>query len=361
MRETLRINKYCTEIDWEDKFEEGFNLVVAGTGSGKTTAAMSFMENHHVGFVAPYVSVVNQVGRNYDVQVKVGTKTQDFVYTEKAMITSYHSIPRMLEMEKMEYLFIDELHVLTSFAGFIPKSVLNNFWDTIKELQKKHPGLKIVCLTATPHFIRMYPGFNFEKEYYIRAKTPLSKPKQIKLVRSTKDLLRTESEYLYLYPSKNMGGKQSNKYSGTYIDSNNKERNPTYQNIIDGLPPENSRIFTSTCLATGLSVVNSNIKIAITNWMSIVDIVQFSARIREGVDILYVGRNIPFFLRQRGLDIPILNFTGDFGEDMKLLNAYETYVSYMLHEFHFDDMLAEILFQMIHLPEQDIEWETLFY
>lgn len=360
MKKTIQIKRYCGEIDWSDKFVEGLNLLVSPTGSGKTTAMMAFAKDHNIGFVAPYVSVTHQVGKQYDIGIKVGLKTEDFVDTSQAMITSYHSIPRMLEKEKMDYLFIDELHVLSGFAGFIADSVINTFWDTVKKLQAKHPGLKVVCMTATPHFVRLHPAFDFKQEFYITTIEPLSKPKQIQTVRSTKNLLASLPSYLYLYPSRDMGYKQSRKYSGSYIESSKKEKSPVYQEILVGEKPSCSKIFTSTCLATGLSITNSGIKYAITNWLTLTDIVQTSARIREGVDILYVGKCIPFFLRG-GMDKPQLTGKGSFAAAMREINQFETWVSLQLHGDYFDELMHDVVYQMIHLPEREIDFNNLFY
>ncbi len=360
MKKILKVNKYCGEIDWTNEFVEGMNLLVAPTGSGKTSATMALAKNHQVGFVAPYVAVTHQVGKQYDIGVQVGMKEEEFVNTDQGTVTSYHSIPRMLEKEKMEYLFIDEIHVLVGFANFISKTIINTFWETVQKLIQKHPGLKVVCMTATPHFIKKHPMLNFKKEFYIRTKEPLSKPKQIRLVRSTKELLNSETKYLYLYPSRSMGKKQSNKYKGAYIDSSTKDKSAIYQNILNGEPPIITKIFTSTCLATGLSITNSDISIAITNWMNIVDIVQLSARVREGVDILYVGRSIPFFLRS-GIDKPSMNFKGDFADDMKMVSDYEQWVSYELHQNYFDELMHDVLFQMIHVPEKEIDFDNILW
>ena len=360
MKKKIRIDKYCSEIDWPKELEKGFNLVVAGTGQGKTSAMMALVEHSCVGFVAPYVAVTNQVGKEYGIQVKVGMKAEESFTSEKASITSYHSIPRLLEMEHMDYLIIDEVHVLPGFSQFIKKGVIREFWRVVLELQKKFPDLKIVLLTATPHFIRLYP-FDLQSEIYVEPRQVISKPKSIELIYTTKNLLRLKSNYLYLYPSKNMGQKQAMKYGGAYIDADNKDGNPAYHEIILGQPASNKRIFTSTSLSTGLSLVGSGITTAISCWMSVVDTVQFSSRIREGVDEFYVAKNIPYFFQQNGIDKPFLDWGNDFEDSMRLLGKFESWASYQLHENYFDDMLFNVLYQMIYAPNKELDWENMFY
>lgn len=356
----IQIQKYCSEIDWTKELVTGINLIIAGTGQGKTSAMMKLVQEGYLGFVAPYVAVTSQVGKEYGIEVKVGMKTEDTISTDKACITSYHSIARLLEMKHLDYLVIDEIHVLPGFSQFIQKGIIGQFWSVVQQLQAKFPDLKVVFLTATPHFIRLYP-FDIANEIHVQPKQIMSKPKQIELVYTTKNLLAKQKEYLYLYPSKNLGCKQSIKYGGVYIDAENKDRNPAYHEILLGQPASNKRIFTSTSLSTGLSLVDSGIDTAISSWMNIVDTVQFSARIREGVEDFYVGKNIPFYIKQNGIDKPLLNWGKDFEADIYKLGKFETWASYQLHENYFDDMLYTVLYQMIHAPHKQIDWENLFY
>ena len=184
----------------------------------------------------------------------------------------------------------------------------------------------------------------------------MSKPKQISLVYATKHLLNKEPDYLYLYPSKNLGCKQSNKYGGVYIDAENKDTNPAYHEILLSKPASNKRIFTSTSLSTGLSLVNSGINTAISSWMNVVDTVQFSARIREGVEDFYVGKNIPFSIQKNGIDKPLLNWGKDFEADIYKLGKFESWASYQLHENYFDDMLYTVLYKLFRQAWPRTAW-----
>lgn len=347
------IDKYCSEIDWDAALQpDCINLVVASTGSGKTKVFMdmSTEENKKVAFVAPFLSITNQVKSLYpEMTISTGTKENAGETCAGGRITSFHSIPRLLELEQIDVLVIDEIHSLVGYSGYT-FGMLTLFWDTFQKLREKHPKMKVVALTATPQFLFMYPYFNFNT-IVVRSKTTLSKPKEILVARSwLRELKKMDSSFIYLYASKTQGKKQAEKYNGAYIDSATKDSSKVYMNLLEG-EATHPRIFTSTLLATGISI-NTPIPTAITNWTSLVDIVQFSARVRPGVDRLLITQSIPFFARD-GLARPVLNWTGNFETDMRLLNEYQTYYSVLAHSTD-EGTLYNTIYQMLYLPEAEL-------
>ena len=325
---------------------------MAGTSTGKTRTFMdmSIEGDKKVAFVAPFLSITNQVKHLYpNMEIKTGTKSLDVESCADGRITSFHSIPRLLELEHIDLLVIDEIHSLVSYAGFT-WGMLRTFWETLNSLKEKHPNMKIVGLTATPQFINLYPHFNFNL-IIVRTNNPLAKPGKVFVARSwLNELKKNDNSFIYLYASKAQGKQQAIKYNGAYIDSATKDKSKVYLEILKG-NAAHPRIFTSTLLATGISIENK-IPTAITNWPDLVDIIQFSARVRPGVDRLLVTQTIPFFAKN-GLSRPSLFWTGDFEKDMKLLNEYQTYYSILAHSAD-EGTLYNIIFQMLYAPEEEL-------
>jgi len=348
----LKIEKYCSEINWEEVLEPNcVNLVCAPTGSGKSTVFLNMASSgSKIAYVAPFVSITNQIKLNHpEMELKTGTKAgeEEEVFAN-GRITSFHSIPKMLELKEVDLLVIDEIHVLSQYAGYT-KGMLTVFANTITELRKKHPNMKIVALTGTPQFIKMYEPLNFHL-IEVEAKQALSKPVSIKVATSwTKDLPK-ETSYLYLYASRKQGMQQAKKYHGEYIDSASKDRTQAYVDLLAGRMSA-SRLFTSTVLATGISIIDP-VKAVYTNWPDLVTIAQIAARPRAGGHILYVTKTVPFFMRG-GVQRPVLDWTGDFELDMRLLHRYETYYAYKAHSGGINQ-LKNIIHQMIWLPMEDL-------
>ena len=209
--------------------------------------------------------------------------------------------------------------------------------------------MKIVALTGTPQFM-MLASFLDYNIIAVRPKHILSKPSEIFVSRSWTKELDKKNNYLYLFASKKQGKQQANKYKGVYIDAGVKEASEAYNQILQGKMPGN-RVFTSTVLSTGISITDP-VETVYTNWMNLVDIVQMSARVRQGGHELRVTQTVPFFMKD-GMDEPRLIWTQNFENNMKLLNDYQTWYSYMAHS-NDEGTLFSILYQMLWLPEQEL-------
>lgn len=349
--QVIEVDKYCSELDYESVLQpDCINLIIAPTGSGKSTAFLKMAaEGSNVAVVAPFVSITNQMKINFpNMELKTGMKADDSESFAEGRITSFHSIPKMLELNNIDILVIDEWHVLASYAGYT-YGMLTLFWDTLNKLKEKHPHMKIVALTGTPQFMVMADFLNYNI-ISIKPKHILSKPSDIFISRSWTRELSKRDNYLYLYPSKKQGRQQANKYDGVYIDAATKDSSRAYAEILLGHMPGN-RVFTSTVLSTGISITDP-VDTVYTNWVDLVDIVQMSARVRQGGHILKVTQTIPWFLRQ-GMDKPNLVWTGNFEKDMGLLNQYQTWYSYQAHSADEADLFS-IIYQMLWLPEKEL-------
>lgn len=352
MTKTVKIDKYCSEIEWEQHLKEkAINLIIAPTGSGKTKAFLNMLSNeYNVAFVAPFISLTQQIElESPDLERKKGMKAEETVSFANGRITTFHSAPRLLEMNNIDLLVIDEIHYLIDMGGFVRGGVLNLFWETIEKLQKKFPNMKVVALTATPHFIRLAHFLNFEI-IFVQQKFPTAKPGDIYVSRSwTKEYVR-DSTFLALYPSRKMGFAWSKKYHGAFISSEIKDSSPDYAQIILGKMPQ-KKVFTSTVLSTGISITDP-VDTVYTNWLPLSAIVQFSARPRIGGHELKVTQvSNPYFLRD-GMDQPFLDFTGNYERDFQLLNEFETWYSWQVHQDDAD--LFNMVYQMIYLPHEPL-------
>lgn len=347
MTKILKIKKYCSEINWDEYLEpDVINLVVAGTGSGKTHSLVTNApRDRNVAVVAPFTSITEQMFlSNPDFSLESGTKTLDKISFTNGMITSFHSSARLLEMNNIDLLVIDELHYLINYAGFA-YGLINIFWNNVETLKKKFPHMKIVALTATPHFVRMADFLDFNL-LVVQQTEPTAKPKEIFIGRSWKKEFSKDSSFICLYPSKKTGLSWSKKYGGAYIDSNQKS-SMAFEAIVEGRMPQ-KKLFTSTLLSTGVSITDP-VDTVYTDWLSLTDIVQTSARPRQGGHDLKVTQTPNPFFARGGLEEPELNFTSDFEENFKLLNKFEQWYSWSIHQDEGD--LMSIIYQMLWRPE----------
>lgn len=347
----INVEKYCSEINWDATLKpDCINLVIASLGSGKTTAMLDLVnQGKNVAVVAPYVSITNQMKVAFpEMELKTGMQAEEIESFADGRITSFHSIPKMLELNNIDILVIDEWHVLSSYAGYT-FGMLNTFWSTVEQLKLKHPHMKIVALTGTPQFMMMADFLDYNI-ISVRPKHILSKPKEIFISNSWTRELSKRNNYLYLFASKKQGKEQANKYKGVYIDAGTKESSVAYNQILLGQMPGN-RVFTSTVLSTGISITDP-VETVYTNWVNLVDIVQMSARVRLGGHDLKVTRTVPWFLRN-GMDEPRLHWTNNFEDNMRLLNDFQTWYSYMAHSDD-ESVLFSIIYQMLWLPEEKL-------
>lgn len=343
----ITVDKYCSEIDWDEHLEEGvINLIVAGTGSGKTHSLVTNApRDKKIAVVAPFTSITEQIFlANPDFSIETGTKTLDKINFANGMITSFHSSSRLLEMNSIDLLVIDELHYLVNYAGFA-FGLLNQFWGNVQVLRERFPKMKIVALTATPHFVRMADFLDFNV-IVVQQKNPTAKPSEIIVGRSWTGEYKLDNSFIALYPSKKMGAGWAKKHKGSYIDAKTKDSD-AFAKIVEGKMPS-KKVFTSTLLSTGVSILDP-VDIVYTNWLSLTDIVQMSSRPRQGGHLLKVTQTPkPFFLRD-GMDKPKLNFGTDFENNFKLLNEYERWYSWMAHQDEVD--LFAIVYQMLWRPD----------
>lgn len=359
----INIEQYCTEINILELLQPSpvFNLLVAPTGSGKTTALMKLAESHdyNLAFVSPFTSINEQIAVEYpNFSIKTGMKAQDTVSQGRHTITTMHSILRLLELEHIDILVIDEIHQLVNYANYAA-GILQPLWDTIQKLIIKHPHMRIIAATGTPQFIRLYPHFNFHEIIVKPKKMLLDKIDKIVVSRSLKNEY-TKDSYICLYPSRKQGLAQAMKHNGDFVESANKETNQAYINIITEGKLNKPRLFTSTLLATGVSITDDEVDKAIVNWSDIVDAVQFVSRLRNGCKkACFTCCN--FWHEKDGVEPVLLSFSGNFMQDMKILGRFQAYISWLVRQD--ETLYEEVIRLMLSKPEENIielveNWEV---
>ncbi len=350
MTQIVKIKKYCSEVDWDPYLEENvINLIVAPTGSGKTYSFVTnYTRDKNIAVVAPFTSITEQIFlANPDFSIETGMKTLEKINFANGMITSFHSSAKLLEMNNIDMLVIDELHYLINYAGFA-YGLINTFWTNVNILRKKFPHMKIVALTATPHFVRLADFLDFNL-IVVQQMEPTAKPSDIFVGRSWLGEYKKDISFIALYPSRKTGLSWSKKYHGAYIDSQTKD-SAAFKAIVEGHMP-NKKVFTSTLMSTGVSITEP-VDEVITNWLTLTDIVQMSSRPRLGGHLLKVTQTpSPYFLRD-GMDKPKLDFTNDFEQNFKLLNQYEQWYSWQVHQEEND--LLSIIYQMLWRPDMTL-------
>lgn len=356
----INIEQYCSEIDILGLLEPTpkINLLVAPTGSGKTHALMSLAKQNdfNLAFCSPLVAINEQVVANFpEFKIETGTKTQDVVSMGKHTITTFHSIPRLLELDNIDILVIDEIHSLTSLVNFASE-ILNPFWNTVQSLITKHPHMKVIAATGTPQIIRLYPHFNFN-EIILKPKQMLGdKIGEIAIIRSAKTELN-EGSYVCLYESRKRGMQMSDKYNGSFLDSANKNMNPHFLSIVQTGDFEADRLFTSTLLATGVNLYKPMDKL-IALWGDIIDCLQFISRVRIGIDKVCLQSGV-FWYERDGVEMPHIVWTKDFVRDMRTLSGIQSYFSYIIRQDA--ELYKTVIYTTLTCPEKDFESLILEY
>ena len=353
----LLVNKYLGEIDWIQELEEGTeNLIVANTSSGKSrTFIQDLSQKKNIAITSPFVSLNHQfmeLNPNLSIEVGLKTKTNN-ILSNNGVIVSFHSMPRLLEIEKpLDFLVVDELHYLVSYAGF-SSQIINPFWETIDKLREKFPKMIVVYLTATPQFLLPFAKHRNWNMIYVDQLELTAKPKEVIVSRNLAKHLSKNEIALILYPSKTQGMKWAAKYKGSFISSEVKGQSEDFETLIKGKMP-NQKVFTSTVLSTGLSI-HDPVDTVYTSWGgSLVDVVQMSARPRCGGHTLFVQQiTNPWFAKYMDLsERPEIDFNADNETIFKQLHYNLQWTSILANKEEY--FLYETLESMLYHPLKEI-------
>ena len=310
----------------------------------------------NIAVTSPFIMLNEQFMKlNPVLQTYVGTKPREgSVLPSNGCVTSFHSIPRLLEItpNTLDYLIVDEIHYMISFAGFA-QEIINPFFETIDKLRILHPKLKVVYLTATPTFLEEFVKYRKMECFYIKPKTLLAKPAEIVIQSGLVNSIKQDpTNYICLFSSKKRGWDWAKKYGGAYISADVSQTEGNYAGLITGKMPQ-QRVFCSVVLSTGLSITDK-VDTLYTSWTNLMDIVQFSARPRQGGHRLVVQSRPMAWLekftkRPQKIDWDIC----DYKDLFVYMNEFLMWVSVIAHQN--DQVLEEMLNTMIYQPIVKVE------
>ena len=152
----LNEDEYLYDIIDKIPFKTGINLLISGTGTGKTECWKKLTEwnpltdkQNKVVVCEPYISIIESKYDRNKHHKAYGSVRIDNSFNTNLTVTNYNKIILVDddEFEKIDYLVIDESHLL--FVEGYRWDVLNKF---IKKLIRIKDKCKIILQTATPAF-----------------------------------------------------------------------------------------------------------------------------------------------------------------------------------------------------------------
>lgn len=167
----LNENEYLYDILDRIPFETGFNLLISGTGTGKTECWKKLTEwdplkneRNKVVVCEPYVSIIESKYDNTAHRAH-GSVIIDKEFKADLTVTNYNKIIKLdvEDAEKIDYLVIDESHLM--FAEPYRWDVSNKFIRKLKEISSV---TKIIFQTATPAFEQALFGFDDKHIFTIK-------------------------------------------------------------------------------------------------------------------------------------------------------------------------------------------------
>ena len=150
----LNENEYLYDILDRIPFETGFNLLISGTGTGKTECWKKLTEWDPL-----------KHERDNTAHRAHGSVIIDNEFKADLTVTNYNKIIKLdvEDAEKIDYLVIDESHLM--FAEPYRWDVRNKFIRKLKEISSV---TKIIFQTATPAFEQALFGFDDKHIFTIK-------------------------------------------------------------------------------------------------------------------------------------------------------------------------------------------------
>lgn len=161
----LSADEYLSDIITKIPFTDGFNLLVSGTGTGKTECWKKLTEwdpmnpvGNKVVVCEPYISIIESKYNN-TVHKAYGSVVIDSSFKADLTVTNYNKIIKLDDeyFDNIDYLVIDESHLI--FAEVYRWDITEKF---VKKLMSIKDRCKIIFQTATPAYEKQL--FNISKD-----------------------------------------------------------------------------------------------------------------------------------------------------------------------------------------------------
>ena len=165
------IGEFQTEINSFINQNTNQQLLVAPTGTGKTTSIIKYADANpykKIVLLCPYQSLIDNIQKyNPSVVCGYGGEFISKYRTSNFMVTTYDSIEKI---EDVDLYIVDEAHLLCSHSSF--RDVIPMIFQT---------QTKVLFITATPEIIEdLFPDYNNE-DYILKFKIQRPK-KEIKIL-----------------------------------------------------------------------------------------------------------------------------------------------------------------------------------
>jgi hypothetical protein len=160
------IGEFQTQINSFINNNTNRQLLVAPTGTGKTTAVIKYAESNpdkKIVLLCPYQSLVRNIEKeNKTISCGYGAEFLHKNKTSRFIVTTYDSIEKI---EDVDVFIVDEAHLIASHSSF--REVIPLILQT---------QTKVVFITATPEIIEDLFPINNSKDYVL--KFSIKRPKE---------------------------------------------------------------------------------------------------------------------------------------------------------------------------------------
>ena len=168
----LNKSQYLSDVIEDIPFETGFNLLISGTGTGKTECWKKLTKfdllnpgGHKIIVCEPYNSIIESKYDSNDALKACGSVVINKNFYDNLTVSNYNKIIKLEpeDCKNIDCIVIDESHLL--FAEEYRSGITIKFIDKLKELSYY---TKIILQTATPAFEQQI--FNIDSKHIFTIK-----------------------------------------------------------------------------------------------------------------------------------------------------------------------------------------------
>lgn len=285
---TYKIDEYLGEeeegyINAIGRVQKGSKeLLIAPTGSGKTFGVLNTLKKDDIKalFVVPNASQVQQIIKEYEIPGAYGYEINalEIVKNNNVVAMTWDKLSQLKEFDLSEHiLIIDEIH--QTFNDMYRAKAIK----TVVQISNKAKG--ILDITATPNKIcfEKYDKITEYKQknqtkYNVKLYDNVDLKKVINIINNSKKsavLLDDKKELNYIQGKINK--------TSDIVESNTKDTNITYLNIIKNSKMDNVQVLLNTsCIIAGVNIKEPDMTdIIVVGFKDIGTIKQYVARFRK--------------------------------------------------------------------------------